>query len=116
MNKILTWIGREASQLAAAAAGLIQLASLLLHLTPDQQGALNAAVVLIVGALTAWAVNGEKAAPMLAGVVQAVLAVAVSFGLNLSASTQASVMAFVAAAVAVWMRGIVTAPVSADAL
>lgn len=116
MNKVLAWIGREASQLAAAGAGAIQLLSLLLHLTVDQQGALNAAVVLVVGALTAWAVSGEKAAPMLAGVVQAVLSVAVSFGLGLSTADQTAIMAFVAAAVAVWMRSIVTAPVSADAV
>jgi len=32
MNKIWSWIGREASQLAAAGAGAIQLLSLLLHL------------------------------------------------------------------------------------
>ena len=112
LNKILAWIGRETSQLAAAAAGGIDLASLLFHLTAAEQGALNAAVAVVVGALTAWSVNGEKAAPALAGVVQAILAVAVSFGAHLSSGTQAATMAFVAAIVAVWMRSIVTAPVS----
>lgn len=116
MHKILSWIGREASQLAAAGAGAIQLLSLFLHLSSDQQGALNAVVVFVIGVLSAWAVNAEKAAPLLAGVVQAVLAVAVSFGLDLSASMQASIMAFVAAAVAVWLRSIVTAPVPAAAV
>lgn len=108
--KVLNWIMHEAAQLAAASAGAISLLSLLFGFTPDQQGALNAVIVLVIGALSAWAVDGERAAPFMAGVVQAVLAVAVSFGAHLSASTQASIMAFVAAAIAVWLRSIVTAP------
>jgi nicotinamide riboside transporter PnuC len=108
--KALSWVSREATQLAAAGAGAISLLSLLFGFTPDQQGALNAAIVFIIGALTAWAVEGEKAAPFVAGVVQAMLAVAVAFGAHLSANIQASVVAFVAALVAVWLRAIVTAP------
>lgn len=114
MNKILAYVGRESVQLAAALTGLIQVLSLALHFTSDEQGSLNAAVVLVIGALTAWSVSAEKAAPLMAGVVQAVLSVAVSFGLDLSPQVQSSIMAFVAAAVALWLRFVVTSSVSAD--
>lgn len=116
VTKILTWVGREPVQIAATLAGLIQLLSLTLHFTADQQGGLNALVVLVVGALTAWSVSGEKAAPLFAGVVQAMLSVAVSFGLDLAPGTQATIMAAVAAIVALWLRSVVTAPVGPEAV
>jgi hypothetical protein len=116
MNTVLAYVGRESVQLAAALAGLIQVLSLALHFTSDQQGTLNAAVVLVIGALTAWSVSAEKAAPLMAGVVQAVLSVAVSFGLDLSPQVQSTVMAFVASAVALWLRFIVTSSVGPDAV
>lgn len=117
MNTILTYIGRETAQIAGlVAAGIQLLGSLLFGFTVDQQGVLNAAVVLILGILSALAVSGEKAAPLIAGAVQAVLACALSFGLLLSAPVQGAVMAFVSAAVALYLRTQVVAPVSSDAV
>lgn len=120
MNKLnipLAYIGRESMQIAGfVAAGIQLLGSLVLGFTVDQQGLLNAAVVLILGVLSALAVSGEKAAPLVAGAVQAVLACALSFGLLLSAPVQGAVMAFVSAGVALYLRTQVVAPISSDAV
>jgi hypothetical protein len=117
MNKVLAYIGREAAQIAAILSGAIQLiAALGLGLTVDQQGSLNALIVIVLGILTALAVNAEKAAPLIAGFVQALMSVALSFGFHLSVQVQSSVMVFVAAVVAIWLRSIVTAPVGPDAV
>ena len=59
------------------------------------------------------AVSGEKAAPLVAGLVQSVMSLALAFGLALSPEVQGSVMAFVAAGVAWYLRTQVTAPVPA---
>jgi hypothetical protein len=116
-NAVLAYIGREVSQISGLLAAGIQLAgSLLLGFTVDQQGLLNAAVVLILGVLSALAVSGEKAAPLIAGAVQAVLACSLSFGLLLSAPLQGAIMSFVSAGVAFWLRSQVTAPVGPDAV
>jgi hypothetical protein len=117
MNKILAYIGREAAQIAAVVAGLLQLiGALTLGFTVDEQGAVNALVVVVLGILTALSVSGEKAAPLIAGFVQAMLAVALSFGFQLTPQLQGSIMAFVVAIVAFYLRTVVTAPVGPDAV
>ena len=116
-NVILAYIGREVAQISGFVAAGIQLAgSLLLGFTIEQQGLLNAAIVLILGVLTALAVSGEKAAPLIAGAVQAVLACSLSFGLLLSAPLQGAIMSLISAGVAFWLRTQVTAPVGPDAV
>lgn len=117
MSKVLAYIGREPAQVAAVLTALIELVSALgFSLTVAQQGGLNSAATLLIGLLTAWSVSGEKAAPLLAGVVQAAMSCALSFGLLLSPEVQSAVMTFVAAAVAMWVRGIVHAPVPAGSV
>jgi hypothetical protein len=84
--------------------------ALFFPLSIEQQGTLNAVAVAVFGLLTALAVSGEKAAPLVGGLLQAVLACALAFGLALSPEMQSSAMAFVTAAVALFMRTQVVAP------
>lgn len=108
---------REPAQLLALVASVIQLLSAtILPLSIEQQGLLNALAVAIAGFVTAALVSAEKAAPAVAGVVQAVLACALAFGAALSPELQSSVMAFVTAGVAFWLRTQVTAPAASGPL
>lgn len=109
--------GREPAQFLGLLSALIALvSSTVLPLTVEQQGVLNAVAVAVVGLITAFAVSAEKAAPLVAGLMQAVLACALAFGVHLSPELQGSVMAFVAAGVAFWLRTQVFAPVPATAV
>lgn len=117
MNTILAYLGREPVKIGALIAAILGLVSGLgLGVTVDQQGVINGAVVLLIGLINTWIVSEEKALPLIAGAVQAVMSVALSFGLELSPQVQASVMTFVVALVAMWMRGQVTPPVGPDSV
>jgi hypothetical protein len=111
----VTIFGREPAQILGLVSAVIALASsTLLHLTVEQQGVLNAVAVAVIGVITALAVGGEKAAAAVSGLIQAVLACALAFGLHISPETQGAVMAFVAAVTAFWLRTQVIAPTSVD--
>lgn len=99
--------------LGAIAAAIQLFSALILPLSVDQQGVLNAVAVAVIGAVTAWSVSAERAAAALVGVVQAVLACALVFGLDLAPDAQGAIMAFVAALASAWVRTQVTAPVAA---
>lgn len=102
---------REPAQLLGLFAAAVQLLSAtLLPLSIEQQGVLNAVAVAVAGLVTAWAVSAEKTAAAISGLVQAVLACALAFGFVLSPELQGSAMAFVSAAVALWLRTQVVAP------
>lgn len=106
-------LGREPAQwLGLLSAGLALFSGTVLPLTIGQQGAIVAVLTAVFGFIGAIAVSGEKAAPLVAGLVQSVLALALAFGLHLEPSVQGSVMAFVAAGVAWYIRTQVVAPVS----
>lgn len=101
---------REPVQIAGLFAALIQiLSSLLLPLTSEQQGAVNAVVVTALGFIAAASVSEEKALPAVAGLIQAVLACALAFNVHLNPQVESSVMAFVAALTAFVVRPQVTA-------
>jgi hypothetical protein len=109
------WFGREPAQwLGLISAAIALISSTAFEMTIQQQGVLNAVAVAIVGFVTAMAVSGEKAAPLVAGLVQAVLACALAFGLALSPELQGSIVAFTAAGVAWYLRTQVVAPVAAS--
>lgn len=86
-----------------------------IHLSDGQQAVLNAAATAIAGLIVALWVRRDGQVAALLGVVQAVLALAVGFGADLSAEAQAIIMSFVGAAAAVVVRTQVTAPVPAEA-
>lgn len=109
--------GREPAMILGLIAAAIQLLSAtLLPLTVEQQGVLNAVAVAVIGLVTAAAVSAERAAPAVLGLVQAVLACALAFGLAVSPETQGAVMAFVTALVSAFVRTQVVAPVPAVAV
>jgi len=105
--------GREPALVLGLIAAAIQLFSAtLLPLSVDQQGVLNAVAVAAIGLATAAAVSADKAAPAILGLVQAVLACALAFGLDVAPETQGAVMAFVTALVSAFVRTQVSAPVA----
>lgn len=114
-------LGREPAQLFGLIAGFIQLATAVLlpelgvALTVGQQGQINSVTVAVFGLVTAWALSAEKAAAALCGLMQALVALAVAFGLHWSPASQSSIMAFVALASAFWLRGQVVAKVGPEA-
>jgi hypothetical protein len=109
--------GREPAMILGAIAAAIQLLSAtLLPLSVEQQGVLNAVAVAVIGLVTAAAVSAEKAAPAVLGLVQAVLACALAFGLQMSPETQGAAMAFVTAMVSLFVRTQVVAPVPASSV
>lgn len=109
--------GREPAQVLGLLSALVALLSAtVVPLTDTQQAWVIAVVTALVGIVTAAAVSAEKAAPLVAGLVQSVLSLALAFGADVSQGTQAAIMAFTAAGVAFWLRGQVTALVPAAAV
>lgn len=104
--------GREPALWLALVATTVQLvAAFVVHLTDEQQGALNFVAAAAVGIITAVAVAREKLTPAILGGVQAVIALGVAFGWHLSAGNQAILMSFAAAVVAMFVRTQVVAKV-----
>lgn len=108
-------LGREVALWAAAAkAAVAALSLLVVELTITQQGTLNALVAAVLGVVVAWQVAAEKALPLVVGLVEAGLYVAVAFGWDLSADRQTVLLTLVGAIVAVITRDRVVAPVAED--
>ncbi len=104
--------GREPAAVAAAVKALIALFSaFFMVLSAEQQGALNAVVAVVLGLVVALQVSAERALPLLLGLVEAAVYVAVAFGWQLAADKQALIVAGAAAVIAIWTRDRVTAPV-----
>jgi hypothetical protein len=103
--------GREPALWAALIAAAIKLvAAFWIHLSTDQQSALNAIVAAALGLIVAFAVRDGIQAAVL-GFAQAALALAIGFGLHVGADDQAVIMSFVAVAVGMFVRTQATAPV-----
>jgi hypothetical protein len=106
--------GREPALLLAFLAAVVQVVStFVVTLTPGQQGLLNAAAAAVAGVITAIVVHDGVQAAVL-GLVQAVLSLAVGFGLHWDGIQQSVVMAVVGAGLALWVRDRVTAPIAAS--
>lgn len=108
--------GREPALVLAALAAVIQLLSaFLFHLTSGQQGVLNALAVAIVGLVTSWAVRGDQGVPLVMGLLKALLALGLAFGLKWAPDLQSTVMVAATALVAMFVRTQVVAPVAPKA-
>jgi hypothetical protein len=83
------------------------------HLTGDQQALLNAAATAVAATVVAVWVRRDGQVAALLGVAQALLALAIGFGLHVTAENQAVIMSFVGAVAAAFVRTQVLAPVSA---
>lgn len=104
--------GREPALFLGLIAAAIQIgSSTFLHLTTEQQGALNMAVAAVVAVVLAWRVSAEKGAAALIGLTQTLTAGVLAFGFELSAELQSSIMALVMAGVSFYTRTQVVAPV-----
>lgn len=106
--------GREPAVLLSLVATAIRLiAAFWIDLNSEQQALLNAVATAVVGLIIAMVVRDGLVAAVLGG-VQALLALAIGFGLNISAEGQAVIMSFTGAFVAMFVRTQVVAPVAAD--
>jgi len=88
-------------------------AAFVLHLTDDQQAVLNAAATAIASLVVAVWVRREGQVPAILGVAQALLALVIVFGVQVSAENQAVIMSFVGTVAAAFVRTQVVAPVDA---
>lgn len=113
-DRKVKWFGREPAQWLQLTSGLLIFLSPILHLTGEAQGAINAALTALFGFITALAVSREKAAPLVAGLLKALIAVALAFRLDLSPDMQVGIMVGVEAIVGFFLRTQVVAPTSAE--
>jgi hypothetical protein len=86
-------------------------AAFVIHLTDEQQAVLNAVATAVASLIVAIVVRRDGQVPAILGVAQALLALAIGFGLNVSAEGQAVIMSFVGAVAAAFTRTQVVAPV-----
>lgn len=108
--------GRDpATILGFVSAGIQMLVAFGLHWSNGQTAAVNAGVAAVLGVVTAFYVAHDQVLPAIVGLTQALLTVGLAFGLDWSADQVAMIMAFVAAAVALFgVRPQVTAIVAKD--
>lgn len=97
--------------MAFISSAIAVLSSLLLHLSDTQQGVLNAAVVALFGFIAGGMLARDKAVPAIVGLIKAVIAVAIAFGLHMTPEVQGLVLTLVAAGAALLIRPQVTAAV-----
>jgi hypothetical protein len=88
-------------------------AAFLFQISDGQQAVLNAAATAIAALIVAVIVRRDGQVAAILGVAQALLALAIGFGLDVSAENQAVIMSFVGAIAAAFIRSQVVAPVSA---
>lgn len=103
--------GRDPALWLGAASVVVKLvAAFWVDLTVDQQSGLNAVAAALVGLIIASVVRDGQVAAIL-GLAQAMLALAIGFGLDVGAEHQAVIMSFVGMVVTAFTRTQVTPPV-----
>lgn len=103
-----------AALLGLATSFLYLFSAMVLPLSDEQQGVLNALLVTLAGVVSAFMVGKlDRALPLLAGLVQAVISVGLAFGMELDPTAQSAIMGVVAAVVALLTRVQVTPKVAA---
>lgn len=108
----MKWFGRDPVWYTnLIAVGVSALAVFGLNLTVDQQGGLNAVAVGVAGVIIAFQLRSEGQLAVVVHLVQAVIALALSFGLHLSPEQQLVLVALVQAVGSGFLRTQVTAPV-----
>lgn len=107
-------LGREPAQWIQLASGVLVFLTPILGLAADQNGAVIAVITAAFGIATGLAVSAEKAAPMVAGLLKALIALALAWRLDLSPEMQAGLIVMVEAGVAWYLRTQVSAPVGAN--
>lgn len=107
-------LSRDPAVFVAAAAALIQFVSAVITpLSVEQQSVLNGVVVALAGFVTAaWLRKDGQVAAFL-GLAQAVISLALGFGMQISPEAQAAAMAVLTTAVGMFVRTQAVAPVTA---
>lgn len=85
----------------------------LLHVSDDQQTVINAVAAAVAAAIVATVVRHDGQVAAILGVAQALIALAVGFGLHVSAENQALIMSFLGLLASAFVRTQVVAPVAA---
>lgn len=85
------------------------LSTWLLHLSVEQQAVLNAVAVALMGLIIAF-MTGDGQVAGIAGLIKAVIALGIGFGLHLSDAQQSTFMSFVIFISTMFIRTQVTAP------
>jgi hypothetical protein len=96
------------------ATGVRLFSAFILDVSTDTQALVNALATAIAGAIIATVVVRDKQVPAILGVAQALLALCVGLGLDVSAENQALIMSFIGGLAAAFVRTQVMAPVSAE--
>lgn len=104
-------LGREPAVLWGLVATLAQAVLLLFNLDAGVQGAANAVLLAVAGFLTAASVSVDAALPALTGLLKAVFALVLAFGVDLPSATQVAILAVVTAVGAFFVRQNVSAKV-----
>jgi hypothetical protein len=108
----LIW-GREPAVFWNMVATFVMAVLLLFPVDEHLHGLLNAAALAAAGFATAAMVSVDVALPALTGLIKAVFAVVIAFGMNIPESTQVGILAIVAAAGAFFVRQQVVPKVAA---
>lgn len=103
--------GREPAQWVHLLSGLLIFLTPVLHLSVDLSGAIMAVIAALSGLVTAVSVSKDQAAPLVAGLIKALLALALALHFHLSVDVQSGIMVAVEGAVAFFLRTQLTAPV-----
>lgn len=103
--------GRDPAVILSLVGTAIQLfAAFVIDLSIEQQAACNAIFAAAIGLFIALCVKDGQVAAVL-GFAQALIALAIGFGLRLDPDNQAVIMSFVGTAAGMFIRTQVTAPV-----
>lgn len=110
-------LGREPALLLGFVAAALKLAAAFgLNVSDTQQALVNAALAAAVGVWLAIIAKDGALGAAITQLAQAFMALFVGFGLDWTAAKQATVMATIAATLAMWERTQITAPVAVTAL
>jgi hypothetical protein len=83
--------------------------SLVLNLSTEVQGYVDAALLAVGGVIAAFGVSVRAALPLLAGLVKAVIALLLALGVDVPSNWQAAIMTLIAVTVAFFTQSQVTA-------
>ena len=109
-------LARDPALLLTLVASVVRLlAAFKLDFTVEEQSLWNAAAAALAGAAVAVWVKREKQVPAILGALNAVLALAVGYGLHWSPEQQTLIVSAVGAVLAFYTRTQVVAPVPAPA-
>jgi hypothetical protein len=96
------------------ATGVRLFSAFILHVDEDTQALINAFATAVGSAVVAVVVVKDKQVPVILGAVQALLALAVGLGLDVSGENQALIMSMIGGLAAAFVRTQVVAPVTAE--